>query len=287
MPINSRRALIQSVAQIAVKKLDEIINERCKDRCKDRVYTPERIISPRYIAELFTDIVDQLKDNEGVKSQLNASKLAAIQLPFYHYSIVPHPPGPNCDSKSVYRCYRQGNKIPLTDILKYYEIPNCIIELLPGILNQITDGEIEAQLKIYVKSDPYNSDNGLPLPYFKTAFNLPPPRQYNSNHLSQFMVGSGCTSFKQKCIEMRTGRWVPMDGEKSSILPSEVAKKVYELFHPYTGRINHRKTGLPIQTESNAHRKHLNEFQLKYRSMNEKLTAITVEEPKMKRQKKC
>ena len=48
---------------------------------------------------------------------------------------------------------------------------------------------------------------------------------------------------------MRTGKW-------TSILPAIIAKEVYRLFNP--------RTGLPIQKESNAHRKQLNVFELRY-----------------------
>ena len=139
-----------------------------------------------------------------------------------------------------------------------------IIKLLPNILNQLTDTEIRDEMAIHMETDPYFYQNRLPLPYFKTAFNLPPPRQYYASDIYQFMVGLDCTSFKQKCMEMKTGRWKPMDVECNSILPAIIAKEVYRICHPCTARIN-PKTGRPIQKESNAHRKQLNDFETKYR----------------------
>ena len=134
-----------------------------------------------------------------------------------------------------------------------------IIEKLPNFFDNITDAEIEAQFKICIQTDPYCIDNGLPLPYFKTAFNLDPPRQYNADDVAEFLYNT----FHDKCTEMRTGKWTTSKWTAPSILPAIIAKEVYRLFNPCTARINPR-TGLPIQKESNAHRKQLNVFESRY-----------------------
>ena len=158
----------------------------------------------------------------------------------------------------------------ISDRTNWEEVQRLIIERLPTIFYQITDDEIESQMKIYVKTDPYNSDNGLPLPYFQTAFGLGPPLQYNESDLMNFMRDT----FHDKCVEIRMEKWTPMGVEVYSAFPGMIAKEIYRRYHPYTERIN-PKTGLPIKKVKHAHRKHLNEFERKYcASMHRKYTAL-------------
>ena len=138
----------------------------------------------------------------------------------------------------------------LTALSCWESVQDCIIEHLPDILDKIANSEIQVQLEIYVKTDPYNICIGLPVPYVKPYFGLPPPHQYNECDLKEFMRDT----FRDKCTEMKA---------KEGILPAIIAREVYRIHHPYAGRIN-PKTGLPIQKERDAHRKHLHEFEYKY-----------------------
>ena len=148
----------------------------------------------------------------------------------------------------------------LTDLSCWESVQDCIIEHLPDILDKIANSEIQAQLEIYIKTDPYNICNGFPVPYVKPYFGLPPPQQYNECDLKEFMHDN----FRDKCAEMRV---------KKGILPAIIAREVYRIHHPYAGRIN-PKTGLPIQKERDAHRKHLHEFEHKYINKIQNLMTI-------------
>ena len=133
-----------------------------------------------------------------------------------------------------------------------------ILDLLPAILDQMLDVEVQAQLVKYVITDPYKICNGITKPYFQTSQGLLPPASYNCNDVQIFIRDE----LNVWCANMRSRSII------CNIIPGIIAKKIYKLYRPYTGRMN-PKTCLPIQSSRKAYVKLLNDFQNIYFNMDE------------------